>query len=230
MKKQDRTVNEATLLRLLAEEHLKNEKAPLSETEEIDNLKLIHELQVHQIELDMQNEELVLAKEKAERASEKYVDLYDFAPSGFLSLSKDGDIIDLNFSAAKLLGKDRIHLKKTRLGLHIHRNSLNTFNLLINNAFISGHKEVCELFLNTDNAPVICVYVEAIASVSNKECLVSMLDISERKVLEEVLLRTSQELKDMNKYFLNRELRMIDLKKEINELLIKSGCEKEYLI
>ena len=51
-------------------------------------LKLIHELEVHQIELEMQNEELVIAKEKAEIAEEKYTELYDFAPSGYLSLTK----------------------------------------------------------------------------------------------------------------------------------------------
>ena len=56
MKMQDRSVNEATLLRLIAEEELKNDKPSVDELAEFDNRKLIHELQVHQIELEMQNE------------------------------------------------------------------------------------------------------------------------------------------------------------------------------
>ncbi|MDZ7822372.1 MAG: hypothetical protein U5N26_11555 [Candidatus Marinimicrobia bacterium] len=67
---------------------------------------------MHQIELEMQNEELVIAKEKAEIAEEKYTELYDFAPSGYLSLTKDGKITELNFAAAKMLGKERLRLQK----------------------------------------------------------------------------------------------------------------------
>jgi hypothetical protein len=53
---------------------------------EVTTLKLIHELEVHQIELEMQNEELLLAKEQAEQA----IKLYDYAPSGYFTLSQDG--------------------------------------------------------------------------------------------------------------------------------------------
>ena len=103
MKKQDKGVDEATLLRLIAEEELKNLKPSLADIAEHDNLKLIHELQVHQIELEMQNEELKLAHLKAYEAIEKYVELYDYAPSGYLTLSKEGDILELNYSAATML-------------------------------------------------------------------------------------------------------------------------------
>jgi hypothetical protein len=59
-----------------------------SHLSEIEALKLIHELQVHQIELELQNEELIEAKQIAESATEKYADLFDFAPSGYFTLSR----------------------------------------------------------------------------------------------------------------------------------------------
>ena len=76
MKKQEKCVNEATLLRMVAEEELKNDIPVLSDLTDFDNRKLIHELQVHQIELEMQNEELQKAHNQAFEAITKYVNLY----------------------------------------------------------------------------------------------------------------------------------------------------------
>jgi len=55
----------------------------------------------------MQNEELLLAKKQAEINAEKYINLYDFAPSAYFTFSKDGEIMELNYRGAKLLGKER---------------------------------------------------------------------------------------------------------------------------
>ncbi|MEI6754615.1 MAG: PAS domain-containing protein, partial [Paludibacter sp.] len=198
--------------------------------DKVDNLKLIHELQVHQIELEMQNEELLKAREQADVAMEKYTDLYDFAPSGYISLSNEGSITDLNFSAATMLGKDRKHLKNTRFGLYVHPDSLELYNQSLAVAFQEKTKKSCELFLISGNDTKICVHIEAIVSENSNLCLLNLIDITERKRLDEELIKKSKQFEDLNRYFLDRELRMIDLKKEINELLIKSGCEKEYLI
>src|ERR1035437_7299163 len=67
-----------------------------SDFSEFETLKLIHELEVHQIELELQNEELQIAREhEAELATGKYVELYDFAPTGYFTLSKKGVILEL---------------------------------------------------------------------------------------------------------------------------------------
>ena len=93
-------------LRQLAEDSLKTKliSMPINPSE-ADWQRVVLELKVHQIELEMQNEELVKAKEmaetavkKVETAIEKYTELYDFAPSGYFTLSKDGIILDINFS------------------------------------------------------------------------------------------------------------------------------------
>jgi PAS domain S-box-containing protein len=176
----------------------------------------------------MQNEELAFAKEQAENAMEKYTDLYNFAPAGYLTLSKEGEIIELNFSAANLLGIDRLKLKSTRLGLYITEDTLETYNIFLSEVFSSNTKETCEILLKIKGDNTKFVHIEAIVLRDSSQCLLAMTDITEHKMLEDELYTKSKELKTFNNYFIGREFRMIELKKEINELLSKSGMGKKY--
>jgi len=84
---------DAQMLRMKAEEQLKEKQKKVDKSVmEIDAKKLLHELQVHQIELEMQNEELCHTNETAETALKKYTMLYDFAPMGYFTLDSDGTI------------------------------------------------------------------------------------------------------------------------------------------
>ena len=221
--------SETEYLRKKAEEELKKRKLPKTITE-ADQLKLIHELQVHQIELEMQYEELTIAREQAEAAMEKYTDLYDFAPSGYLTLSNEGDITELNFLAAKKLAKDRSHLKNTRFGLYIAPESLQLYNEFFIEIFKSKQKQTCELEIRSNPEKPIFVHIAAQVSQNPDSCLVTMFDITDRKAMEIELQKALHQYKELNSYFLGRELRMVELKEEINKLLVKSGCEKQYLI
>jgi len=206
MKNQDKAVNEATLLRLIAEEELKNDIPSLADISEFDTRKLIHELQVHQIELEMQNEELKTAHQQAYEAIQKYVELYDYAPSGYLTLSKEGDILELNFSAAAMLGKNRINLNNTRFGLHIAHESLSAFNKLLDRAFRLNEKEKCELILihKTDKVDKsLYVHVDAKLSKDSTKCLFTMTDISERKRLEIELNKKIELLREHNRDYIS---------------------------
>jgi nitrogen fixation/metabolism regulation signal transduction histidine kinase len=101
------------LLRQKAEEMLKKTQLIDKSANQVlgaDIMKLIHELNVHQVELEMQNDELQQAKSNAEAAARKYTDLYDFAPNGYFTLSSEGVITELNLRAASLLGKSRNYL------------------------------------------------------------------------------------------------------------------------
>ncbi len=99
-------------MRQQAEKRLKK-KSPnaSSQLSEADSLKLIHELEVHQIELEMLNEELLISRSAAQEAAEKYLELFDFAPIGYCTLSEQGKINEINLYGETLLGKDRLYLQ-----------------------------------------------------------------------------------------------------------------------
>ena len=94
---------------------------------EADIQRLLHDLEVHQIELEMQNEELSAARNEMEAMLEKYTDLYDFAPVGYFTLDTTGDIIESNLAAASLLGLARSALMHRRFGLFVSATDLPAF-------------------------------------------------------------------------------------------------------
>ena len=176
----------ADILRKKAEDVLNSRNVKFnSENIEAETLKLIHELDVHQIELEMQNEELVLAKKKVEIDAEKYANLYDFAPFGYLTLSKEGEIIKLNFSSANILGKERSSLIKNRFGFFVSNETRNIFNEFIDTLLNSKTKETCELVLNVNPESPTYVYLTGISCYDEEQCLITMVDITRRKKAEE---------------------------------------------
>jgi len=171
---------------------LRTDVANKDSTLEDDLLKLIHELEVHQIELEMQNEELVIAKEQAEIAEEKYTELYDFAPSGYISLSKAGIITELNFAAAEMLGKERSHLIEKRFEFFISINTQTTFNLFLHEVFTGKIKQTCEVIIVTEGNLPISVNIDGIVSQNDKLCFLTLVDITERKLGETNLLQAKE--------------------------------------
>ncbi len=151
MNNQKTTAENIETLRQRAEKLVKDTQQNLGkQRSETDNLKLIHELEVHQIELEMQKDELTLAKEKAEQAENKFTKLYDFAPSGYLTLTEEGEIAELNFRAAHLLGKERSYLIKKRFALFVSSDTKAIFNHFIQNIFQTKTKGSCEVKLLTN--------------------------------------------------------------------------------
>ncbi|MBW6535498.1 MAG: response regulator [Mariniphaga sp.] len=197
MNKQKQTENKSGKLRQAAE-MLLMEKKQDSETSatESDNLKLIHELEVHQIELEMQNEELKQAKEKAELAEKKYVELYDFAPSGYLTLTKEGEILNLNISAELIMGKERSHLIKSNFSFFISIDTRAVYNRFLQRIFKNKLKETCELKLETGSNSIKYVLVNGIISNSGEKCLVTLVDITRRKQIENELIKAKEKAEE----------------------------------
>lgn len=160
--------------KLLKEKQRKDEKkVPVT-----DAKKLLHELQVHQIELEMQNEELLQAYESAETALKKYTMLYDLAPMSYLTVEKSGSIVDLNFTAADLLGERRINLINSNIKFHISEKSKIVFENFVTKVFLGNGKESCRVMLEFDNKPSYQVYMEGIMTGSDEQYLLSVVDIS----------------------------------------------------
>jgi PAS domain S-box-containing protein len=133
---------------------------------------------VHQIELEMQNDELKQAYETAETALKKYTMLYDFAPMGYFTLDSDGSICDLNFTAAEMLGDKRFSLVNKNFKLFISEDSQTVFNKFFSKVYTGKSKESCEVMLAYDKNPLCLVYMEGIVTGDDHKCLLSVVDIS----------------------------------------------------
>ena len=175
-------LTEAQLLRKNAEKKLKETKRNLADIEiETDVKRLVHELQVHQIELEMQNEELLQANERAEMALKKYTMLYDFAPMGYFTLDHNGIIHELNFTGAELLGDRRFSLVNSNFKLYVSEETRPLFTNFLNIVYLSKSKESCEVRLGSDSEHLYTVYMEAIVTGDEGKCLLSVVDITEFK-------------------------------------------------
>jgi nitrogen-specific signal transduction histidine kinase len=181
MKNKDK-ISEAINLRNRAEELLKIDSSKTKQSHiEVDLVKLIHELEVYQVELEMQKEELIDANIKAELAVKNYYELFEFTPACYFSLSKDGDIINLNKSSAQLLGKERNILINSRFGFFISDDSKPVFSLFLRNAFDSGTRQSCEVKIVTDIHKPLFIYVIGLVTKDGKSCNLNIIDITEQK-------------------------------------------------
>jgi PAS domain S-box-containing protein len=171
-----------TELRQQAEAKLsKRKKSPATET---DTLRLIHELEVHQIELEMQNEELQQANAELESTLSQYAELYAFASVGYLTLTRDGTIRRANFTAAKLIGMGLSELIKRRFTLFISPELRISFSDFLDRVFTSGNKETCEVTIQKDGSDPFWVQIEAIVDSSAGQdglCYAIVSDITDRK-------------------------------------------------
>jgi PAS domain S-box-containing protein len=176
----------AAELRRRAEERLREQRPATSRApSDADTQRLVHELQVHQIELEMQNEELQQARDEMEAGLEKYCDLYDFAPVGYLTLDREGTIREANLRIASLLGIERSRLVNRRFRLCVSASDRPAFNLFLTQLFESKAKGGCEITLLKEGEPPIAVRFQAAVAASGQECRAVVEDITEQKRAEE---------------------------------------------
>ncbi len=182
MSNKEQNLTDAQILRIKAEERLKEKQEKMDKpVMEADVKRLLHELQVHQIELEMQNEELRQANEMAETALKKYTMLYDFAPMGYFTLDGDGRICELNFTGAEMLGEKRFSLVNTYLKLFVSEDSQPVFDAFFSKVYANNAKESCEIMLGYEHNPLCLVYMEGIVTGDDRKCLLSVVDISSFK-------------------------------------------------
>ena len=157
-----------------------------------DTLRLLHELQVRQIELEMQNEELLAARAEAEAGLKQYTELYDFAPVGYLTIDGAGRILEANLTAARMLGVERVALvRKQELSHFVAREAQNEWLLYRHGLFAGEAKRSCQLTLRRDGGVPFFAEVESVALAHAADrpprALVALTDISERRQIEDAL-------------------------------------------
>jgi hypothetical protein len=200
-------------LRRRAEKLLKTrEPDPISYQGDAEVLRLLHELQVHQIELEMQNTELLQARDEIEIALEKYTDLYDFAPVAYFTLDHVGSIRAANLTGASFLGIERSKLLGSGFSQFVVNEHRQLFAEYLRKVFASQGKESCEVKLTTKRNPPPCVLIEAIVLSQGKECRVAVIDITRRKDAEKLLQDFNAELE---KRVEQRTLELYDTQKQV---------------
>jgi PAS domain S-box-containing protein len=183
-------------LRRRAEARLSEKKRTAADwpTKEADRQRLLHELQVHQIELELQNEELRQARAQLETLLTKYTALYDFSPTGYFTLDREGAIRGLNLAGARLLGIERSQLVNRQFGLFVAAETRPAFATFLRKAFAGETKEVCEAPLQQTGQPRRWVWIEACQATGGQECLLAVMDITERKQAETDRARLEQQI------------------------------------
>ena len=157
--------------------------------------QVLHELRVHRIELEMQNEELRESQLALDEVRARYFDLYDLAPVGYCTVSQQGLIMQANLTAASLLGATRSALVKQSLTRFIHKDHEDAYYLLRKKLVESGDPQSCELRMMKADGAQIWVHLSATVAHDMHgayELRAVLSDITERKHAE-LALRDSGE-------------------------------------
>jgi len=199
--------SQAERLRKSAEKKLRKSKAKHVEGEVYGDMqKLIHELQVHQVELEMQNEELYQTRAELETSRARYFELYDLAPVAYFILSEDGLILEANLQAATMLGVARGDLVKQPLSRFILLEDQDIFYRYRKLISEVGAPPACELRLVKKDNTQPWVQVEAVSAgdIDGAPVLrVAMINITKRKQVEAKLLESEYLVRKLNKHILN---------------------------
>jgi PAS domain S-box-containing protein len=193
------TIPEHVSLRQKAKEKLKKGNAAKDSSQtsgtklpqsEDEYMKLLHEFQISQIELELQYEKLRQALDRVETATA----LYDFAPVGFFTLAADGLIDQLNATAASLLSDDRSSLKNSNFRQFISPVDHPVFDAFLQKIFGSNFRQSCEVRIILKRNPSLLVRLEGIISENEQKCVVSAVDITESKRAEETIKKSEANL------------------------------------
>jgi PAS domain S-box-containing protein len=154
-----------------------------------DMQQLVHELQIHQIELEMQNDELRRTQLELQAARDRYVDLYDFSPAGHFTLNTHGKIVEANLRAGTMLGINRKELIGQPLARFIASDDQDIFHRHCQDVVKTGTRQACEVRLRDGTAGVCCVYFESLALHDETGHIThwrtALLDVSARRLAEE---------------------------------------------
>jgi PAS domain S-box-containing protein len=178
----------AAALRARAEKQARDEPSVLASLTPEQIESTFHELHVHQIQLEMQNENLRATQAELEKARERYVDLYDSAPVGYLTISEQGLILSANLTSVHLLGVERSRLLKMPFTRFVEKEDQDSFYFCLRKGFDSERTQSCDIKLRPNGGHRFHSRLELVKAVEAGKpvCHVTLSDITEQKHGEEV--------------------------------------------
>lgn len=162
-----------------------------------DQDALVHDLQVHQIQLEMQNEELFNTQELLNESLEKYANLYNFAPVGYITMGRDGLIQETNLTFSRQLDRDRTSLINTHLGRYVAAEDRAGLRSHLHAVFTTHQQQTCELRFDIPTSQEFYVQLDSLIAHNGdvtELCRTSVTDISVRRDVEKKLVKIHDEL------------------------------------
>ena len=190
-------------LRRQAEEKVARlrERDMLRHLPQYEEKRLIHELQVHQVELEMQNEEMRGTQAELEESRSRYKELYDFAPAGYVTLDQFGLIIEANLTAAVLLKVARAALIGKHIQSFMDRQSADAFHLFLRKPLPPGMKEILECRLCPAEGAPFEISLNVGGEFDRSDRLVRyrvvLVDVSVLKLMERQARETGDRLRSL---------------------------------
>jgi PAS domain S-box-containing protein len=184
-------------------------QSPAGDVSVRSDTELLYELQVHQIELEMQNEELRRAKIAVEESRDKYLELYDFAPVGYVTISEKGLIADINLTGAALLGVVRNKILQRRYSPFVLPDDKHLWYKHLADVLKTAETQTCELGLLRGDGVKVDVRLDSLRLMKDGQApalWVVLTDITERKQAETEILRSNAELEQFS-YAISHDMR-----------------------
>jgi len=170
---------------------------------ELNADRLLNELQVHQVELEMQNKELRMTRDELESALTQYAELYDFSPVSYFTLAGDGKILQTNLSGASMLGIERSLLIGNDFRLFVSNQSKKPWIDFFARLFATQTKMKREITLETKyghiNIMAIGVCAKGLGREDKSQCQLALIDITARKLADKALIQGKNEAMAANR-------------------------------
>lgn len=193
---------------------------------------LLHELEVHQIELEMQNEELRASQHRLEEVKDQYTDLFDFAPVGYIILDRKGIIVNINLTACDLIGVERSFIKGKALFKYMNSTEATTLFIRLQEAFNIGKLELFEIQVQRENKTFFTAALQGIVTMNKDHtgflCRISFQDVTTLRVAEALVLqhKALQDQKEIIQQYLKQApivYVLLDTNNKV-QMINKKGC------
>jgi PAS domain S-box-containing protein len=228
--KHDRTAGELAALRQRAEAMLKNTISKTIPSLASENVEaLVHELQVHQIELEVQNEELRQSRQQAEESRDQYYDLYEASPSPYITLDRQFRIQRVNGAAERLLGAERRVLVGRRLSEYVDPDAAESVMECWSTVVEGKGPLSCEMKLRCkDGVKFALADVSLVGSPNGVQHLrLTATDITERKLAEERLKAQDRALMEQQQELQSVSARLLSMEQDVRQSVARD-LEEEY--